>query len=61
MKKALVALVIFIFLAAFIVPFEAEGQKASQVQKIHQVQKVKKKKDRWELELSYGQFWVIKH
>lgn len=54
-------MVIFIFLAAFIVPFEAEGQKASQVQKIHQVQKVKKKKDRWELELSYGQFWVIKH
>lgn len=60
MKRVLFAMVIFIFLAALIVPLEAEAQKGRQVQKVQKVQQVKKKKDRWEIELSYGQFNIVK-
>lgn len=45
MKRWFFFIFILIFLVGIVIPVEAQ----------------QKKKDRWELELSYGEFWVVKH
>jgi hypothetical protein len=49
MKKIAIFLTVLFFILGLVIPLQAQAQEK------------KVKKDRWEIEASYGRFWVVKH